>query len=152
MRIEFETHYGTVFYCPLTLVQVFGTTMMEEIKGLDDDQPTLIPEVEPNVIIDQITDTKSENHPVKKSLFTLTNVEDYCLPDEVYATPIPALPVKSESSIFTKMHARISQLERASVVIDQNSQTFTEKQLQILQKREDSFLEKFEKKVLSICL
>ena len=32
LRIEFLTHYGTEFYCPLSLVRVHGTTMMEEYK------------------------------------------------------------------------------------------------------------------------
>ncbi|KAL2825624.1 hypothetical protein BDW59DRAFT_172257 [Aspergillus cavernicola] len=32
LRIEFLTHYGTEFYCPLSLIRVHGTTMMEEYK------------------------------------------------------------------------------------------------------------------------
>lgn len=32
VRIEFLTHYGNEFYCPLSLVRVHGTTMMEEYK------------------------------------------------------------------------------------------------------------------------
>ena len=32
LKIEFLTHYGTEFYCPLSLVRVHGTTMMEEYK------------------------------------------------------------------------------------------------------------------------
>ena len=33
LRIEFLSHYGTEFYCPLTLLRVHGTTMMEEYKN-----------------------------------------------------------------------------------------------------------------------
>jgi hypothetical protein len=33
LRIEFLTHYGNEFYCPLSLVRVHGTTMMEEYKN-----------------------------------------------------------------------------------------------------------------------
>ncbi|KAJ6028084.1 hypothetical protein N7540_003660 [Penicillium herquei] len=32
LRIEFLTHYGHEFFCPISLVRVHGTTMMEEYK------------------------------------------------------------------------------------------------------------------------
>lgn len=32
LKIEFLTHYGNEFYCPLSLVRVHGTTMLEEYK------------------------------------------------------------------------------------------------------------------------
>ncbi|KIW76020.1 hypothetical protein Z517_10765 [Fonsecaea pedrosoi CBS 271.37] len=32
LRIEFLTHYGNEFYCPISLVRVHGTTMLEEYK------------------------------------------------------------------------------------------------------------------------
>ena len=38
LRIEFMTHYGAEYYCPVSLLRVHGTTMMEEfnheVKGL----------------------------------------------------------------------------------------------------------------------
>ena len=44
LRIEFLTHYGNEYYCPVSLLRVHGTTMMEEFKrevkdsgGADDD-------------------------------------------------------------------------------------------------------------------
>src|SRR5690606_17520947 len=33
LKIEFLTHYGNEFYCPVSLVRVHGTTMMEEYKN-----------------------------------------------------------------------------------------------------------------------
>lgn len=33
IRIEFISHYGSEFYCPLTLLRIHGTTMMEEYKN-----------------------------------------------------------------------------------------------------------------------
>lgn len=36
VRIEFLTHYGNEFYCPLSLVRVHGTTMLEEYKNEGD--------------------------------------------------------------------------------------------------------------------
>ncbi|EXJ62613.1 hypothetical protein A1O7_03051 [Cladophialophora yegresii CBS 114405] len=32
LRIEFLTHYGNEFYCPVSLVRVHGTTMLEDYK------------------------------------------------------------------------------------------------------------------------
>jgi hypothetical protein len=32
MRIDFLTHYGDEYYCPVSVVQVFGMTMLEEYK------------------------------------------------------------------------------------------------------------------------
>ena len=36
LRVEFLTHYGNEYYCPVSLVRVHGTTMMEEFRNQDD--------------------------------------------------------------------------------------------------------------------
>ncbi|KAL1954671.1 hypothetical protein VTO42DRAFT_823 [Malbranchea cinnamomea] len=36
LKIEFLTHYGNEFYCPVSLIRVHGTTMMEEYKNEGD--------------------------------------------------------------------------------------------------------------------
>ncbi|CRG87093.1 hypothetical protein PISL3812_04108 [Talaromyces islandicus] len=36
VRIEFLSHYGNEFYCPLSLVRIHGTTMLEEYKNEGD--------------------------------------------------------------------------------------------------------------------
>jgi hypothetical protein len=53
VRIEFLTQYGSEFYCPVSLVRVHGTTMMEEFRhqedatrGDDEELEELVPEVE----------------------------------------------------------------------------------------------------------
>ncbi|KAF9694815.1 hypothetical protein EKO04_006993 [Ascochyta lentis] len=55
LRIEFLTHYGNEFYCPLSLLRVHGTTMMEqfrrdeeEARGGDDDAESI--EAEEDVV------------------------------------------------------------------------------------------------------
>ncbi|KAI1990163.1 hypothetical protein LOZ53_003308 [Ophidiomyces ophidiicola] len=45
LKIEFLSHYGKEFYCPISLIRVHGTTMMEEYKNdgetaRPDDEPT----------------------------------------------------------------------------------------------------------------
>ncbi|KAF2418661.1 hypothetical protein EJ08DRAFT_683800 [Tothia fuscella] len=54
LRIEFLTHYGAEFFCPLSLVRVHGTTMMEEFRhqeeaargedDIEDDVAGIVPE------------------------------------------------------------------------------------------------------------
>jgi Sad1 / UNC-like C-terminal len=36
LRIEFLTHYGNEYYCPVSLLRVHGTTMMEEFRHQED--------------------------------------------------------------------------------------------------------------------
>nr|POE65251.1 uncharacterized protein slp1 [Quercus suber] len=53
LRIEFLSHYGNEYYCPVSLLRVHGTTMMQEFRNqeelargeLNDDDPTLQTEV-----------------------------------------------------------------------------------------------------------
>jgi hypothetical protein len=54
LRIEFLTHYGNEFYCPMSLLRVHGTTMMEQFRreeeqarGDDDFAETIEGEGEP---------------------------------------------------------------------------------------------------------
>jgi hypothetical protein len=57
LRIEFLTHYGSEYYCPLSLVRVHGTTMLEEYKhdieslqNEDDDDPVLFQQENPTLV------------------------------------------------------------------------------------------------------
>jgi Sad1 / UNC-like C-terminal len=36
VRLEFQTHYGNEFYCPISLVRVHGTTMLEDYRHDED--------------------------------------------------------------------------------------------------------------------
>eukprot|EP00842_Homolaphlyctis_polyrhiza_P001015 jgi/Hompol1/1914/HPOL_000229-RA len=52
LRIEFISHYGQEYYCPLTVVKVYGTSMIEDVKA-DEDMEVLLAatESEPAQII-----------------------------------------------------------------------------------------------------
>ena len=60
VRIEFLTHFGNEYYCPVSLLRVHGTTMMEEfnhdVKGSrsDDDLDSEAGDVEEGVFLDSI--------------------------------------------------------------------------------------------------
>jgi hypothetical protein len=81
VRVEFLTQYGNEFYCPLSLLRVHGTTMMEqfrreeeEARGVDDD-----------------LDLETEQEVLKPA------VDSGPLPPD----QVPILPVKDEDSRST---------------------------------------------------
>ncbi|KAI4844381.1 hypothetical protein E4T44_06219, partial [Aureobasidium sp. EXF-8845] len=56
LRIEFLTHYGNEYYCPISLLRVHGTTMMEDVRHQeelargeisDDLEESVIPDASP---------------------------------------------------------------------------------------------------------
>ncbi|KAK6433580.1 hypothetical protein LTR95_010242 [Oleoguttula sp. CCFEE 5521] len=61
LRIEFLTHYGSEYYCPVSLLRVHGTTMMDEFRHQEelargepqDDDEVLEPEVTAQVPVAQ---------------------------------------------------------------------------------------------------
>jgi hypothetical protein len=70
VKFEFLTHYGNEFYCPVSLVRIHGTTMMEEYKNdgepsRTDDETVEIAQEEPvaaeNVQTTDATAISSEN-------------------------------------------------------------------------------------------
>lgn len=67
LRIEFLTHYGSEYYCPLSLVRVHGTTMLEEYKhdieslqNEDDDDPVLFHQENPALVDEMEPDAVAE--------------------------------------------------------------------------------------------
>ncbi|QKX60943.1 uncharacterized protein TRUGW13939_08089 [Talaromyces rugulosus] len=82
VRIEFLTHYGNEFYCPLSLVRIHGTTMLEEYKNEGDNRaeeemeevsepvdPAVVTEAEPSPVV--------SSHPENTTTVLTT-------PDEVF--------------------------------------------------------------------
>jgi hypothetical protein len=39
IKIEFVTHYGSEVYCPLSVIRVYGTTMMEDYRKFEEEEP-----------------------------------------------------------------------------------------------------------------
>lgn len=76
LRIEFLTHYGNEFYCPVSLVRIHGTTMMEDYKhdleqAQEDDEEDSEPLPNNEVPIDSLTPEA-----VAEALQTSTVVEN----------------------------------------------------------------------------
>lgn len=139
IRIEFKTNYGNEFYCPLTSVQIFGTTMMEEMKDLDnglsgEGKVSLQNNSIPNPITkvpDQPTQTMSESIPVTSTVnvfsSTLTDVCINLVPSKTIelVEETSQIPSKSES-VFGKIVARINHLEKYFITLEQGFQQIRE--------------------------
>lgn len=96
LKIELLTHYGSEFYCPLSLVRVHGTTMLEEYKHEGDAARAGVEAIEAGPWIPEAEggDTSGPGIPevvpedVKKTQETETRAQDVC-PN--MRTPIEAL-------------------------------------------------------------
>ena len=55
VRIEFLTHYGNEFYCPLSLVRIHGVTMLEEYKHGTDTVPAEEEDYDDTVDVESLT-------------------------------------------------------------------------------------------------
>ncbi|KKK19712.1 hypothetical protein AOCH_005946 [Aspergillus ochraceoroseus] len=75
LRIEFLTHYGHEFYCPLSLIRVHGTTMLEEYKHdgdagrVEEEVAHAVEEVQDSSLVDQNT------RPLESTEFTTSGLE-----------------------------------------------------------------------------
>lgn len=82
IRIEFLTQFGNEFYCPLSLLRVHGTTMMEqfrreeeEARGLDEEDSEL--EAVGSIVVDTSSDTESlSSHQLSGQLEGTEQIEE----------------------------------------------------------------------------
>ncbi|KAL9027014.1 MAG: hypothetical protein Q9196_004407 [Gyalolechia fulgens] len=85
LRIEFLTHYGHEYYCPVSLLRVHGTTMMEEFnyemknsKGEDEAEDEEQPEEAPSVRDIVTADIRKNEHEpdARQSASTMPSTAD----------------------------------------------------------------------------
>lgn len=100
-RIELLTHYGNEFYCPLSLLRVYGTTMMDQVKQ-QEKRPTT------TIARPLVTVTAWEFCPVETGL-AMPTCPTVSLPSPTTAL---AAPVQTTlESIYEVIMKRISLLE-----------------------------------------
>ncbi|KAH0559730.1 hypothetical protein GP486_003754 [Trichoglossum hirsutum] len=80
LRVEFLTHYGNEFYCPVTLLRVHGTTMMEEFRREEDAR-----RAEDESVLETVPETES-------------TVQDLAAAESDTQTQTPALEAVQEPS------------------------------------------------------
>ena len=82
LRIEFLTHYGSEYYCPISLLRVHGTTMLEEIRPQEEvaqgenaeEEPTLEAEATatPTMAPEPVASNDKSDH---KTLEAISNMD-----------------------------------------------------------------------------
>lgn len=62
LKIDFLTHYGNEFYCPISLLRIHGTTMMEEFRAQEEATRGVITE---DFMDDEVQEEAKEAAPVE---------------------------------------------------------------------------------------
>ncbi|KAJ3321334.1 hypothetical protein HDV06_004438 [Boothiomyces sp. JEL0866] len=97
VRIEFDTYYGSEYYCPVTSVQVFGISMMEQAQDLEQE-------------LDKLNTTEIIIPEVKSLARPELPFNDVCINEEK--------PKEKQNNIFTKIIKRLNQLEQTTSNLD----------------------------------
>ncbi|KGO66045.1 Sad1/UNC-like, C-terminal [Penicillium italicum] len=87
LRVEFLTHYGHEFFCPVSLIRVHGTTMMEEYKHGESSDRADVEELEAseaNQLLEEL-EPKPIEVPVEKFI---PAVESSLAVDEICPNPL----------------------------------------------------------------
>ncbi|QIW98599.1 hypothetical protein AMS68_004117 [Peltaster fructicola] len=103
LRIEFLTHYGSEYYCPLSLLRVHGTTMMEEFRNQEelargeaqDDESVVEPIDTMEAVVTAVT-------PLPESSLVEKNVDNASSPTnvtEVLSDRIPSVSTTANASV-----------------------------------------------------
>ncbi|KAK8199508.1 UNC-like C-terminal-domain-containing protein, partial [Phyllosticta capitalensis] len=128
LRIEFLSHYGNEFYCPVSLLRVHGTTMMEEFRHQEEaargeDDPEEIMESEGEAIkaipsISVVASTSSDgvsNGTDATPLPSKTSPNTGETARQTATQPQNAAPTTQES-FFKSIHKRLQMLESNSTL------------------------------------
>ncbi|KAJ3304422.1 hypothetical protein HDV03_002766 [Kappamyces sp. JEL0829] len=121
IRIEFLSYYGNEFYCPLTSLQVFGTSMLEEMKDLESEYE----QKEMPAATKDLSDTSTNSIPKVETIFSsIPSVTSMCVEPTLTSEPIieetTTLASNKQDSIFAKIVQRLNHLEKVVVVLEQN--------------------------------
>lgn len=97
LRVEFLTHYGHEFFCPVSLIRVHGTTMMEEYKHDESSDRAEVEELQAHEAnrLPENPETKPVEVPVEEPIRV---VEPSLAGDEV--CPNPVLETVSPFAVF----------------------------------------------------
>nr|KMM67027.1 hypothetical protein CPAG_03363 [Coccidioides posadasii RMSCC 3488] len=107
LKIEFFSHYGNEFYCPLSLVRVHGTTMMEEYKNYGDSARAEEEAVEAVVQAQQNPDSVPT---MKNSNQTQREIRDQNVNISITQTGSGTLP--DEEALGASCFPQINEIER----------------------------------------
>ncbi|KAJ9142872.1 Sad1 unc domain protein [Coniochaeta hoffmannii] len=102
IRIEFLTHYGNEYYCPVSLLRVHGTRMLDSWKepdnGRDDDEPEATIEAAPEERVPDNPQQASE--PDQETTQPSNTTEHISVPDVDVVTPVKEVNISQWPPIF----------------------------------------------------
>lgn len=165
LKIEIISHYGNEFYCPISVVRVHGTTMMEEVKNTDQNvekesldasistQQSLLnytEEIEP-----EECKARLPHLTLKDFLVGYNSSDEYCAPrdsDSTTTTRESANIVSTQESIFQNIMKRLALLESNSTLsllyFEEQSKLLSEA-FGSLEKRQNKRFENFVQRINS---
>lgn len=129
LKIEILSHYGNEFYCPISVVRVHGTTMMEEVKNTDanveKESPEMNPEAQANLLnyTDEIEleecKARLPHLALNDFLNDFNNTKEYCdmrESNETMSSVTATNSITTQESIFQNIIKRLSLLESNSTL------------------------------------
>lgn len=105
LRVEFLTHFGNEYYCPVSLLRVHGTTMMEEfnhdVKGSrnDDDSDSESGDIEEGDLVDSVPADIISADALKKKAQETLEAADATLTGSSSATTAGSVDLPSSTSL-----------------------------------------------------
>lgn len=165
LKIEILSHYGNEFYCPISLVRVHGTTMMEEVKNTDvnieKESPEKTSEAQGN-LLNYTEEIELEECRARLPylalndfLTELNTTKEYCdlrESNETISSVAATNSIVTQESIFQNIIKRLSLLESNSTLsllyFEEQSKLLSEA-FSKLEKRQNKRFENFTHRVNS---
>ncbi|TLD29861.1 sad1 unc domain protein [Venturia nashicola] len=97
LRIEFLTHYGSEFYCPVSLVRVHGTTMMEEVRRSQEDGSRAEDEIDDDLSETEVQSSVQDTQVVEQAPVPFTSAVTSKEAVETEAANATILPPEMET-------------------------------------------------------
>ncbi|RMD42547.1 hypothetical protein DV735_g2625, partial [Chaetothyriales sp. CBS 134920] len=117
LKIEFLTHYGNEYYCPVSLVRVHGTTMMEEYKR---DADSLLAGDDDELETEVVAATGEETEVLAESTLLIAedNLETLRLTTDQHDPSLPSSGADKTSSNQLSVSSETDQPDATATSID----------------------------------
>ena len=111
LRIEFLAHFGNEYYCPVSLVRVHGTTMMEEFNhdlkrsGIEEEPENEAGESEEGESIDAVADVVSADALKEQGATTISEAAEGASTQVTTTSTVTLIEVASSNTFAEAMNA-----------------------------------------------
>ncbi|KAK2873476.1 hypothetical protein FQN49_002332 [Arthroderma sp. PD_2] len=115
LKIEFLTHYANEFYCPVSLVRVHGTTMMEEYKN-DGEAARADEEEDANAQLEEAQQQQQKDQQQKQAEEQAAVPENVSIHEAIVDTPLVPLSNLSNHEL-TELRCFVERNETESILL-----------------------------------